>query len=71
MALPVFENIAIVDIRRTEMRCLRRLCGFNLSDRIPNTATRAKCQVPMIAVLLRYSLYHIDASGVARMDSVR
>ena len=53
-----------------QMRCLRRLCGFSLLDKIPNTEIRAKCQVPLIADLLRYRRLRW-LGHVARMDNVR
>jgi len=53
-----------------QMRCLRRLCGFSLLDRIPNTGIRAECQVPMIAVSLRYRRLRW-LGHAARMDNVR
>jgi len=53
-----------------QMRCLRRLCGFSLLDRIPNIVICAKCQVPMIAKLLRYRRLRW-LGHVARMDNVR
>ena len=53
-----------------QMRCLRRLCGFSLLDRIPNIEICAKCQVPMIAKLLRYRRLRW-LGHVTRMDNVR
>ena len=52
------------------MRCLRRLCDFSLLNKIPNTEIRAKCQVALIADLLRYR--RLQWLGlVARMDNDR
>ena len=50
-----------------QMRCLRRLCGFSLLDNIQNTEIHAKCQVPLIADLLRYRRLRW-LGHVARMD---
>jgi len=53
-----------------QIRCLRRLCGFSLLDKIPNTEIRARCQVPLIADLLRFRRLRW-LGHVARMDNVR
>jgi hypothetical protein len=36
-----------------QMKCLRRLCGISLMDKISNVRIRAMCKVPQIANLFK------------------
>ena len=36
------------------MRCLRKVLGVTLLDRIPNARVRSKCDVPMIADIISH-----------------
>ena len=53
-----------------QMRCLRRLSGISLLERIPNAVIRAKCDVPEIKNLIRYRRLRW-LGHVARNDYVR
>ena len=61
------------DVKKLEifqMRCLRRLCGISLMDKISNFRIRAMCKVPQIADLLRYRRLRW-LGHVARMERTR
>ncbi len=53
------------------MRCLRRLSGISLLEKIPNAVIRAKCDVPEITNLIRYRrlrwLGHVARMGDTRL----
>ena len=67
---PYLPESNVKNLEVFQMRCLRRLCGFSLFDRIPFIEVCAKCQVLMIAKLLRYRRLRW-LGHVARMDNVR
>ncbi len=61
------------DARKLEvfqMRCLRRISGTSLLDRIPNAVTRARCGIPEVATLIRYRRLRW-LGHVARMSDTR
>ncbi|BDA48371.1 Protein FAM91A1 [Coccomyxa sp. Obi] len=61
------------DIRKLEvfqMRCLRRILGISLLERIPNAVTRAQCDIPEVANLIRYRRLRY-LGHVARMGDTR
>ncbi len=70
-----YETWAVteVDAQKLEvfqMRCLRRLCGLSLKDRVPNTQIRATCNIPPILSLIRFRrLRWLGHTG--RMDDSR
>ncbi|BDA49971.1 probable RNA-directed DNA polymerase from mobile element jockey [Coccomyxa sp. Obi] len=61
------------DIRKLEvfqMKCLRRILGISLLERIPNAVTRAQCDIPEVANLIRYRRLRY-LGHVARMGDTR